>query len=131
MANLVQVEASNMLSASIAAATYTATTSPVKLRLMSANNSSTAAGTEISGGGYTAGGSSLTAVLGSVSAGSVTNTSTLSYTNMPAVTTVGVEVWDSAGTPIRKWWGALTSNKATAAGDTLSFAASSITLTLA
>jgi len=130
MANIDQTEANNLLKASLAAATYTATVSPVKLRLMTTTPTATANGTEVTGGSYTAGGQSLTAALGTASAGSVTTTSAVNYTGMPATTVVAVEIWDSAGTPIRKWFGTITS-KTTNAGDTLSFAAGSITISLA
>jgi hypothetical protein len=49
---------------------------------------------------------------------------------MPAATIVGVEEWDSAGTPVRRWFGALAANKTTNLGDTFSIAASSYTKTL-
>jgi hypothetical protein len=50
---------------------------------------------------------------------------------MPATTVVGVEIYDSAGTARRSWVGPLTASKTTTAGDSLSFSASSITVTLA
>jgi hypothetical protein len=49
---------------------------------------------------------------------------------MPAVTVVGVELWDSAGTPARKWWGALTASKTLNSGDTFSIASGSLTAAL-
>lgn len=127
--NLVQVEATNMLNASLAKATYTATVSPVMLRLMSANGSATAGGTEVANaGGSTYAAQSLTAALGTAAAASITTTGVITFANMPAITTTGVEVWDSAGTPIRKWQGPLAASKTTALGDTLSFAAGALTL---
>lgn len=129
MANIVQVEATNQLNASLGKATYTATVTPMMLRLMSTNGSATAAGTEVANsGGSTYAAQNLTTALGTASAGSITTTSAVTHTNMPAITTVGVEIWDSAGTPIRKWFGALSASKTTALGDSLSFAASSITI---
>jgi hypothetical protein len=129
MANLVQVEANALLNSSLKGTAYTAPTTPVNLRLISGGTSNaTTAGTEVSGSGYAA--QRLDTNLGSASAGSITNTGAITYSNMPAVTTQGVEVWDSAGTPVRRWFGALTTSKTTALGDTLSFAASSITATL-
>ena len=111
MANIVQVEATNQLAASLALATYTATTTPIRVRLMTANGSATAAGTELaSGGSYVAGtGQSLTAALGTASAGSVTTTSAVVFANMPASTIVGIELWDNNASPIRKWFGTITS----------------------
>lgn len=129
MANIVQVEATNQINASLAQATYTATTSPVRIRLMTANGSATAAGTELtSGGSYVAGtGQSLTAALGTASAGSVTTTSAVVFSNMPACTIVGIEIWDSTATPVRKWFGTITST-VVAAGNTLQFNSGSITI---
>lgn len=133
MANLVQVEATSMLNASFGRVTFPAPTTPMMLRLMSTNGSSTAAGTEVANSGgstYAAQNMSATA-LANASAGVLTTSGgAITFTNMPAITTAGVEVWDSTGTPVRKWFGALTASKTTGLGDTLSFAASSITATL-
>jgi hypothetical protein len=107
MAALVQVEANGLLDSSMAGTAYTAPTTPIKCRLMTANGSGTAAGTEVTGGSYV----SQTATFAAASAGSKSTNANLTYTSMPAVTVVGVELWDSAGTPIRRWWGALTASK--------------------
>lgn len=128
MAALVQVEATALLNASFGKVTYTAPTTPMMLRLMTANGSATSAGTAVTGGSYAA--QNLTTALGTASAGSITTTGVVTYTLMPAVTVVGVEVWDSAGTPVRKWFGALTSSQTTNSGDTVSFAAGAFTVTL-
>lgn len=132
MANLVQVEATALLAASLKLSAYTLHTSPLNLRLMSGGTSNaTSAGTEVANaGGSTYAAQSLSAALGTASAGSITTTLAITYTNMPAITTIGVEVWDSGGTPVRTWFGALTVSKATALGDTLSFAIGAITATL-
>jgi hypothetical protein len=61
---------------------------------------------------------------------SAANNNITSWTNMPAATINGVEIWDSAGTPIRWWYGDLTAPKTTNSGDTLSFAASSVTASI-
>jgi hypothetical protein len=104
-----------------------------RLRLMTANGSSTANGTEVAtGGGYTSGTgaptiafSAATAATPSVSA----NSGVVSVTNYPrAETVVGVEVWDNV--PRREEWGALTSSKTMASGDTLSFAAAAVASSL-
>ena len=49
---------------------------------------------------------------------------------MPAATVTGVEIYDSNGTPRRAWVGALSASKTVAAGEALSFAASSVSITL-
>lgn len=134
MANLVQVEATALLAASLKATAYTLPTTPLNLRLINNTgtaSSATVAGTEVANaGGSTYAQQSLTAALGTPASGSVTTVSAITYTNMPALTTGGVEVWSSEGTPIRRWFGTLTVPKTTALGDTLSFAIGSITATL-
>ena len=132
MANLVQVEATSMLNASFGRVTFPAPTTPMMLRLMSTNGSATAAGTEVAnGGGSTYAAQSMASALANASAGVLTTSGgAITFTNMPAITTAGIEVWDSTGTPVRKWFGALTASKTTGLGDTLSFAASAITATL-
>ena len=128
MGALDQAEASRLLRASLGIAAYTAPTTPMMQRLMSANGSASSNGTQVTGGSYTP--QNLSTALGTESNGTVTTTGVVSYTGMPATTTVGAEVWDSNGTPRRAWWSALAANKTTGAGDTLSFAAGAITLAI-
>ena len=59
---------------------------------------------------------------------SCSNTGTIAFAAMPATTVNGVEIYNSAGT-VRKAYGALTTPRTTAAGDTLSFAAGSVIAT--
>lgn len=105
------------------------------VRLMTVNGNSTTNGTELSGGSYTPGtgivystgsGGTFTAPsYGSGSSSTQTN-ATLSQAGMPAATIVGIEIWDSAGTPLRWPWGALQSTVTTNIGDTLSFGSGAI-----
>lgn len=106
-------------------ASYTPT-SPLKLRLMTANGSASAAGTEVTGGSYT----SKTIAFNAASGGSASHTADITFTAMPACTVVGLEIWDSAGTPVRVWWTALTASRTLASGDSLTFPAASIILQL-
>lgn len=126
MPALVTTEANRLLDASFGTAAYTAPTTPMKLALATTSSTASAAGTEVTGGSY----ARQTIALGSASAGSASNTGAITYTNMPAATSVSVDVYDSNGTPRRGWFGALTASKTTAAGDTLSFAVGAITVTL-
>lgn len=128
MPNIVQVEATNMLNASLGKASYTATVTPLKMKLVTANGSATSAGTELTGGSYVA--LDVTAAIGTATGGATSNTSTITFSGLPAATIVGVELWDSASTPIRKWYGALTTSKVVAAGDSLSFAVGALTLSI-
>jgi hypothetical protein len=126
MANaLDQAEAQRLQNAHLGLAAYTAPTTPMKQRLMTANGSASSNGTEVTGGSYAS--QSLTAALPASSTnGSISTNAAISYTGMPAATVVGVEWWDSNGTPRRAAWGALTASKTTGAGDTLSFASAAV-----
>lgn len=125
--NIVQAEANRLLDASFGTTAYVDPTGPMKLALVTANGSATAAGTEVAGGSY----ARQTLTMSAASAGSCSNSGTISFTSMPAATVVGVEVYDSAGSPRRAWWGALTASKTVASGDTISFAAGSVVASLA
>lgn len=130
MSNVVQVESNHLVDASLGTTVYANPTGATKLALVTAAGSNTAAGTEVAN----AGGSSYsrqTITFNAASAGSASNSAIVNFTNMPACTVVGVEIWDSAGTPIRRYFGNLASSKTTALGDTLSFAAAAITVALA
>jgi hypothetical protein len=128
MGSLDQSEASKLLRADLGISAYTAPTTPIMIRLMSANGSAAAAGTQVVGGSYAP--QNLTTALGTEANGSVTTTSAVSHTGMPATTTVGAEAWDSAGSPRRQQWCALAASKTTSAGDTLTFAAGAITFNI-
>lgn len=112
-------------------ATFTALTTPMHVHLMTANGTATSAGTELStSGGYDSSNTGAPSVtFGSATSPSTSsNSGSVSVTNMPAATIVGIEVKDNGGT--RAELGALTSSKTTQSGDTLSFAAAAITSTL-
>lgn len=125
--------AANLVDGSLATAAFVASTAPIRCRYMTANGSSTAAGTELAtSAGYTAGtgAPSVTFAAASTTTGQAVSNSAVSTTNMPATIVVGVELWDSAGTPVRKWWGPLSANKTTVLGDTFTIASGSLTATL-
>lgn len=105
---------------------FTAPTAPLKARLMTANGSASAAGTEVTGGSYAA----QTFAFGSAASGAAANTANVVFTGMPAVTVVGVEVWDSAGTPQRLWWGPLSVSKTLNSGDTFQFDTAALAVSL-
>jgi hypothetical protein len=104
----------------------TAPSGALKLRLMTANGNDTTGGTQVTGGSYT----SQTVTFSAASSGSTSNTGAVTYTGMPACTVTGAEIWDSAGTPVRWWYGALNSNKVVAADDTFTVSSGELTLTL-
>lgn len=107
----------------VAAALFTA---PLKLRLMTANGTDSANGTEVTGGSY----ASQNITFTSASAGSASNAAQIQYTSMPAVTVVGFEVWDSNATPRRICWIPATTNRVVNAGDTYNVAIGAIVLSI-
>jgi len=105
-------------------------TPPFKLRLMTATGSNTANGTEASGNGYTTGGNSMgSTAFGAPSGGVSTNSNSVSFTasggNLGGAAIVGIEIWDTAATPLRYLQGSITS-VTVATGNTLNFASASI-----
>jgi len=106
-------------------------TPPYKLRLMQTQGSNTTNGTEItSSPGYTAGGASLGATFcAAPSAGSMTNSNLVTWSATGTWQTVtAIEIWDTAGTPLRWLQGSITSITGVVNGDTVSFAIGSITV---
>lgn len=126
MPALVQTESNRLLDASFGTTSYTAPTTPMKLALVTVMGTATAAGTEVSGGSY----ARQNLAMATSSVASCSNSGVVNFTNMPVATTVGVDIYDSAGTPRREWFGVLTTNRTTAAGDTLSFSVGSIVASL-
>lgn len=126
----------NAVDASLGTSAFVATVAPMRCRFMTANGTGTTNGTEVvNGGGYTGGASAPTvgfaaaAVSGNF-AQAASNTA-VTVTNWPrGETVVGVELWDSAATPVRKHWGPLTTPKGVAIGDTLSVAAAALQASL-
>ena len=106
-------------------------TPPYKLRLMSTAGSNTANGTELTTtGGYTAGGSTLgTTFCAAPSGGTQSNSNAVTWSATGTWQTVNaIEIWDSAGTPLRWLQGAITAITGVVNGDTVSFAIGSITI---
>jgi hypothetical protein len=109
------------------------------IRLMTTNGSSTVNGTQLSGGSYvtntgityaTGTSGAFSAPAYSAGSGTVQTNTSLSQAGMPAATVAGIEIWDSAGTPLRWLWGALASAITTNNGDTLSFGSGAVLATL-
>lgn len=130
MANIDSVEALNQVAASLGKATYTATTAPVRGRLMTANGTATTNGTEVANaGGSTYASQDVGTAITSFAALPITNSAAITWTNLPTTTVTGLELWDSNATPKRKWFGALAAAKAVVLGDSLSIAASALSVT--
>lgn len=111
-----------------AGAALTQPTQPLHLRLMTAVGSNTSNGTELTATGYTAGGATMGSPgFGANASGVSASANAVSWTAGAAWSAVlGVEVWDTAGTPKRLLQGGITS-VTLANGNTLNFAAGSVT----
>ena len=125
--NLTDTCENKLLDHILGTASYTPT-GPIKVALITTTTPSTdaAAGSEVTGGSY----ARQTLTCGAASAGATSNSGTLTWSAMPACTVGGVEVWDSAGTPVRLWYGTLAANKTVNSGDTFQITTGSLTLSL-
>ena len=124
--NLPNVIENQLLDALVGTTAYTVTT-PIKLALVTTNGDDATAGTQVTGGSY----ARQTITFGAASAGAIANSAAISFAGMPAATVVGIELYDNAGTPKRLAYGPLTTSRSVAAGDTVQFAISAISLSLA
>lgn len=127
---LTQDEAAALLEASTTRVAYSRTTQ-TKLAVCTTAPTSTAAGTEPTGGSYAR--QNVTGWAAPVKADPTTTikqSGAVSFNNMPACTVTHVDVYDSAGTPNRKWWGPLAAPRTCQAGDVLTFADAAIVLGL-
>ncbi|WP_435601339.1 phage tail fiber protein [Streptomyces sp. C10-9-1] len=104
----------------------TAPTGQLTVALVTALGSDSAAGTEVTGGSYARQDVDFTTASG----GAASNAADVVFSGMPAGTVVGLEIWDSAGSPVRWWHAPLSASKTLEAGDELRFAAGDIDLSL-
>jgi hypothetical protein len=123
--NLPDAIENELLDALVGTDTFSVTT-PIKVALMTVNGDGTTPGTEVSGGSYARQVVAFTAASGGV----IDNDDPVEFTNMPACTVVGIELYDNAGTPKRIAFGETTESKVLSAGDTLRFATGTLTFTL-
>lgn len=129
MSAFAQTQAVNILNGTFIPASYVAITAPIKIKQMSVTPSESAGGTELSGSGFTAGGIAISWNAPATATGTYSGTignQALTISNAPAGTVNGVDIVDSAGSPRRLMWGALTTPRTLAAGDTLSYPANAI-----
>lgn len=132
LTNLFKTSSSTSITGGTGGTTQTVTP-PFHLRLYTVTGSETASGTEMTTeDGYTVGGSSLgTTFAGTISGGEFSNANAVSWSSItgswPTIT--AIEIWDTSSTAVRYLWGALgTDITGVASGDTVSFAASSVTV---
>lgn len=123
--NLTDVAENLMLDWANGVGTPTRPTTPLKLALMTANGSDSAAGTEVVGGSY----ARQDVTMSAAASGATSNSGAVTFTLMPAVTVMGVEIYNSTGTQ-RLWWGPLAANKVVNSGDTFEIPIGDLDLTL-
>ncbi len=110
----------------VPAQTPTRPTGPLRVALMTANGTDSSAGTEVAGGSY----ARQNVVFTTAASGATENNAAITFTGMPAATVVGIEIYDSAGSPVRLAYGALSANKTTNSGDTFTIATGDLDITL-
>ena len=122
MACFDQSDATRVLKAEVNATNYTAATT-VSTRLGTDTPSATVNMTQLTGTGYTAGGTVMT--FNTASAAATSNSSTATWTNGSGGTwsIVSLEIWGNEGTPLRHFWGTWTGQPISVA-NTNSFAVS-------
>ena len=131
MACIDQTDANNIINAQLRNVAYTTVTA-TKIRLGTNAPTATVNMTELGGGtGYTTGGSTIT--WNAASAGATSNSGSVSWTNGSGGTwsIVGLEIWDTAGSPLRHLWGTWTGQPVSIAnGNTFQLAAAGCSYSL-
>lgn len=107
MAALDNTQATNVLKHILALASLAAVAAGEKIRLGTTAPTASAAMTELTGTGYTAGGSAIAWNAVSGTPPSSTNSAAITWTNTSGGNwaIVGGEIWDTAGTPLRWLFG--------------------------
>ena len=110
MTNLSGSAATYLLNASLGTVTWTGTNAPVPpmfLHLTSNAPSASTAGAAITGSGYTVASIAFSAASAGATTGPTSGQGAISWTTGAGSTwtITGAEVWDSAGSPVRWWWG--------------------------
>ena len=110
MTNLAGSAATYLLNVSLGTVTWTGTNAPVPpmfLHLTSNAPTASTAGSAITGTGYSAASILFNASSGGATTGPTSAEGAISWTNNSGGlwTITGAEIWDSAGSPVRWWWG--------------------------
>lgn len=107
MGAIVTLQANFLINATLVNIPATVASTGIKMRLGSTIGTGSSAMTEISGTGYTAGGTAC--AFGAASGGSASNTGSPSWTNGGSTWSIeGIELWDEAGSALRWWYGSWT-----------------------
>ena len=97
------------------------------LALYTASPNAGGGGTEVSGGSY----SRQTVAFGAISSGTMSNTSAITFTNLPAATITHFAILSAATAGTMRVYGALNASAAVISGDQVQFPVGSITINLA
>lgn len=127
MACIDTTDCNNIINAQLRNTAYTTVTA-TKIRLGTTTPTGGSNMTELTGTGYTTGGSTIT--WNAPSSGSTSNSGSVSWTNGSGGpwSIVGLEIWDTAGSPLRHLYGTWTGQPiAVANGNTFSVAAAGVT----
>lgn len=129
--NLTNTQMNNLLNAILGVSSLTAFDGQAYLRLTTTAPTASSPGTELSGTGYTAGGSAINFSSASSEASAGPTGSALQWTNGSGSSwsIVGYEVYDSTGTPVQWVWGTFTGEPITVAnGNIFQIAVSGISV---
>lgn len=126
MSGLTNATAAAYIDDSFGTTARTAPTTPMKLSVETVAGTTSAAGTEL--GSTTRPSIAMGAATGTPPVAS--NTAQVTVVAGASGTVVAEAVYDSAATPVRKWWGALGTSRAVVTGDSLIFAAASVTASI-
>jgi hypothetical protein len=129
--NLTNTQMNAILNAAVGTSSMTAFNGTANLKLTTSAPTASTAGTELSGTGYTAGGSTIAFSTSSSQANAGPTGSALQWTNGSGSSwsIVGFEVWDNAGAGVRWVWGTFTGQPITVTnGSIFQIAVSAITI---
>lgn len=126
IAAIVQNQANILLNVTLGTTTWTGTGAPVPpmfMHLTSNAPTATVAGTPITGTGYSAASILFNSASGGATTGPTSGQGAISWTNNSGGgwTVTGAEIWDSAGSPVRWWFGLWNSGVAIAVPNLATF----------
>lgn len=126
MSGLTNATAAAYIDDSFGTSARVAPTTPMKLSVETVAGTTSAAGTEL-------GSTTRPSIAFGAAAGTppvATNSAQVTVVAGAGGTVLAHAVYDSAGSPIRKWWGPLTSSRTVVSGDSLVYAAAAISASI-
>lgn len=106
--------------------TPTAPVAPLRVALTTTVGTDAAPGTEVAGGSYTRQTLAVAASVGKAAS----NSADLIWTGLPGGSITGIEIWDSAETPVRWWYGPLDTPREVLVADEFKIPPGALNLTL-